>query len=354
MTLLVLGLVRRVRGAALTGAIVGAGGLAAMLVEPRLASWLIPGATGATVEAPSGEVGFVAGRVLGLVVTWLLPSYGSVDLGDALLAGAVLAAVAGALVVRRRPEDEQGVMLLAALGAGAAVARLALDPEVVPGLLVAFPFLAVGAALLRRSSLTDTDAAVLVGTTVLFSGAVLATQYPTGGSGEWGGRYFALGLPAAVPVALLAIRDAGSRLGTPARRASVAGLAVGTAAISLSGIVALRQSHSDTDRVIAATVRTAELAGGSGAGEGPVVLTTEEALPRLAWNDQDGARWLYTGADELGPMLARLRGQGVSELTFVTRHEERDLVVVDQDYEVVSDTEPVGDSPWVVTQLRQP
>ena len=59
--------------------------------------------------------------------------------------------------------------------------------------------LTVGIAALDRRRVTRNPAATVATTTfVLFSLAVLATQYRDGGSGEWGGRYFLLGIPVIV------------------------------------------------------------------------------------------------------------------------------------------------------------
>jgi len=349
--LLVVGTIRRRPGFSIAGLAAGGAGLSAMWAEPRLVGWLIPGGTGAeAVEVPASELGFVAGRVQGLVVTWLLPSY-QVGLGTALLAISVLAVIVGAVIVRRRG-DEQGIVVMAALAAGAAVARLALAPEVVPGLLVAFPLLVVAAILVRRSALSTDVAAVLAGTTLLFAAAVLATQYSTGGSGEWGGRYFALALPAAVPVALHVLRGAAAALGSQARRAALVGLVVTSTAIAASGILALRTVHGNTDRVVEATVDAARRDGPAGDGGTAVVLTSEEALPRLAWDRLDGARWLRTEPEDLAAMLERLDGLGVTELTFVTRDEARDHDPVTDGWRATDRQEPVDGSPWVILELH--
>jgi len=353
LALVIAGVRHRGRGPLVAGIVTGGSGILAMLAEPRLVSWLVPGALDArALEVPGGELGFVAARLQGLLVTWLLPSYGSFGAAEVLLAVAVLAALVGALIVRRRPEDEQGIFLMAGIATCAALARLVLHPGVVPGLVMAFPLLLVAAVLARRQTFSDPTVAVLGVTAALFAGAVLATQYPTGGSGEWGGRYFALALPIAVPVALAVLRQAGAALDGRARHLAAASLVAVTAAIALSGVWALRTVHTNTDRVVSATVSSATDAGPAGDGGGPVVLTTEEALPRLAWDRLDTARWLRVEEEELAAMLARLEGLGVADLTFVTRHEDRDIAILADRYDVVAHSEPVDGSPWVITEAH--
>ena len=95
--------------------------------------------------------------------------------------------------------------------------------HVVPGLLVAAPVLAAGLVALRRSCLRPLGAGLAFTTFAVFALLVAATQYARGGSGEWGGRYFALGLPVLVPVALLALAEAGARLDAVTRRAAAGG-----------------------------------------------------------------------------------------------------------------------------------
>lgn len=139
------------------------------------------------------------GRIQSFGLTWLRPSYGGsrsrwVDLA---LVAMVAALALAAFVARRRPEDRAGIRLCAAVAMAAAltaalIAVLAAAGNVAPGLLIAFPAMGAG-LLLRRRSLGSLAARLMAGTFGLFALAVVATQYSTGGSGEWGGRYFAIG-----------------------------------------------------------------------------------------------------------------------------------------------------------------
>ena len=155
-------------------------------------------------------------------ITWLRPtqtSRGLVVLALLVMLGAL---VVGAVRARRGEGSTGPVVVAGTVAAVAAVVALVADPtNIVPGLLVAFPLAAVGLLALGRRSFSTPTATLACATFALFALAVIATQYRTGGTGEWGGRYFALGLPALVPVLVLALRrpgpDAGPRR-PPGRR----------------------------------------------------------------------------------------------------------------------------------------
>ena len=76
--------------------------------------------------------------------------------------------------------------------------------------------LPAGLVLVRRGTFASPAARLATSTAALFALAVLATQYPVGGSMEWGGRFFHVGLPLVVPVLLLAVAAARRRQRTNA------------------------------------------------------------------------------------------------------------------------------------------
>jgi len=264
--------------------------------------------------------------VQGLLVTWLTPDYGGHPLtGLALLA--MLAALAvGAVTVRQDPGNRRRIALCSMVAALAAlVAYLAGPATVVPGLLVAFPLLTPGALLVGRGTLHTPASKVAAGVCVFFAAAVLATQYAKGGGGEWGGRYFALAIPIAVPVLLLALRDQRTRLDARSARAAVVALAICSVALSTIGIGAMRSAHRANARLVASVDR----AGRAVAVSQPVMVTTEGAMPRFAWSTFDRQRWLLAQPGGLDDLLGRLRAAGVATAGFVTRDLERDQAVLD-------------------------
>jgi hypothetical protein len=280
----------------------------------------------AVAAAPAGSTGLLAGRVKGLLLTWLTPSYSGRPVLGLLLLVMLAALVFGAVTARRRPGDTHRIALSAAVAAGAAVGALVAGPgNVVPGLLLAFPLLPAGLVLAGRRTLRTDTARIAAGVSVLFVLAVVATQYAKGGGGEWGGRYFALAIPIAVPVVLLAFRDRGAALAPAvARRAAVA-LVVCSVALTAMGVTALRASHRANARLVAAVDR----AGRTVAADRPVLVTTEGAMPRFAWPTFDRQRWLLTSAEGLDDLLDRLDAAGISRVGFVSRNLDRDRAVLD-------------------------
>ena len=323
----------RRRDARITAAVVALGSVLAAAVTHVLEGlWTAGlvgsgGAAGASAPAASGSSGLVAGRVDAFVLTWLTPSYGARPLvGLALLI--MLAALAvGALTVRRHPDDHRRIVGCAGISAAAAVVALLSGPRtVVPGLLLAFPLVLPGLLLVNARTLRSDAARMLAGVSILFVLGVLATQYAKGGSGEWGGRYFALVIPVAVPVLLLALRDQAARLDPAVARRAMVGLAVCMVALTMMGVVALRASHRFTGDLVAAVDR----AGQTVAPTDPVMVTTDGAMPRFAWSTFDRQRWLLARPDGLDDLLGRLRSAGVARFVFVTRNLARDSAVLDR------------------------
>lgn len=287
-----------VAGGSLMGAAVGKVGEGAWV-----SSIVGRGAAGTGPTNPVAGSGFLADRRQAFVLTWLRPSYDARHVVDLLLVLMLAALVLGAYTVRRgRP----GAAAMVASAGASAVAALVLAPgNVVPGLLVACPLIAAGSLLLGRDTFGSATARLAAVTSAVYAACVLATQYSTGGSGEWGGRYFALALPLAVPVLVLAVRNAGCR-------PLVVGLVVCSLAMGVMAVGSLRSTH----RFGAALVAAVDRAAGP---DRPVVVTTAPLMPRLAWPTFDHQRWLLSRPDDLGDLVGRLRGAGVTRFTFVAQ-----------------------------------
>ena len=250
---------------------------------------------------PPATSGFAADRWHAFVITWLRPSYDATRLVDLLLVVMLAAVLFGAYAVR---QGRPGVARIAVVAASSALLAAVLAPHnLVPGLLITCPVLVAGLVLARRetfASVTARLAAVSAGVFVL---GVLATQYSTGGSGEWGGRYFALVLPVALPVVLLALRSRASR-------PLVAGLVVCSLAMGAMAVGSIRTTHRLSAGLIAAIDRTA-------GPDRPVLVTMSPLVPRMAWSTFDHQRWLLARPDDLSGLVARLGAAGIDRFTFV-------------------------------------
>lgn len=273
---------------------------------------------GAPVSAGTLAGGGLAGRGRGFVLTWLTPGYGGGGAVHLALVVMLVSVVLAAGLVRRRPAERRAVVALAVAAVAAALVALASAPaNVVPGLLVAFPAAAAGLVLLRREHLSTLAGGAAAGTFGVFALGVIASQYQRGGSGEWGGRYFAVGLAVVAPVLVLALRDAGRRLAPDARRIVAASLAGCTVALSVMGIGSLRAAHQRNGSMNEAV---AAVAAHTPAGDGgpAVVVAADGTLARHGWPTFDEARWLLAGSD-VPALAARLEGAGIPQFVFVTR-----------------------------------
>ena len=310
----------------LVAAIVAGGallaGVGAHLVEARWTASLTGGEIGSLRAAPvTGEsMGVFEGRWRGFLRTVLTPTYG----GDrritllllAMLGGVVLAALAA----RRETVRPELVVAFMALAAGAGALALVLSPNtVIPGLLVAFPLAGAGFVLLRRSMLRTAAAQLCIGVFAVFAGCVIASQYAVGGSTEWGGRFFAMGLPLLVPVIVLAVKTQLVRLDRRSARWFAGGLLVCSMVTVTLAVTSIRHQH----RRLGQLVTMAEDAGRS-TGPQPVMVATYGSVPRWAWRTYDDQRWLVTAPDELDDLLGRLGNAGVERIVLVTPGLTRD------------------------------
>ena len=344
---------RRDRRALVVAVGAGVGAVGAKFVDGLLTQAVVAAARPIGVPAGSsdGVVGLIGGRVDALLTTVLAPSYGGRPLAAllVLLVGGLLAAAA--VVVRRPVVDVGLVRVLVVAAAMCATLRLLVAPiGLIPGLLAAFPLLLVGALLLRREELRG-PAALVAGTGATFVLAVLATQYATGGSGEWGGRYFAVALPTLVPLALAGLAATAEQLPRRDVRRLTVALVVVTACFAAAGVASLRAVVEGTDAIVA---QVASVAEGTDAGDGgpPVVLTTGNGLARLSWEHVPDGRWLLVEEDDVTEYAARLRDVGVERLVFVGDDPDRTDSVVGGSYRVVSTADPVDGARWRVQVLE--
>lgn len=302
-----------------TGLAAGAVAVAAMVIDR-----LIDHPTAGPVE-PVGfgqAFGLISGRIEGLANTWLRPSY-QPELLDLLVVVAALALIAGTYVARRAGmaalgSEKSTRTLTAAAGVSTLclVLHLFFEREVlVPGLVLASPILFVGLILMDHRVRSGELAAVTL-PFVLFCGAVLATQYRGGGGAEWGGRYFAVGLPLGLAAASVGLVRTGRLLGLDDRRRIAALVVTSIAVLNLMGLVGVRASRDRTED-LGRNVLAAAVDAGDGDAR-PVVVTTIPALGRWMWEDLGQVRMLRVSADELESTADRLADLGVERLILVS------------------------------------
>lgn len=341
---LVLAAARRRAWAPVGAAVaVGGAGLTARLVEPQI----IEAALG---SAPVGSIafgdvnpgGFLEERWSAFEVTVLRPAY-LVDGPDlALVLGVALLGIAGWYGSRR---DDRGVeRLLILAGAACALARLAEWASLVPGLLAAFPLLVVAVAVVRRETVEVPDVLTSVTAWAGFCVAVVLTEYAVGGNGEWGGRYFVVGLVLVTPAVALAVGGFADSRPPPTAalwRRTLVVVPLALAALALSSAARAR----DGAERIAVAVDESRRASADG-----MVVTTHGAVARFAWDETAHGRWLSVHPASLADVQRRLVASDVSEFVLVTRVPDRDLAVVGEQWTTTS-SEPLPG--WTIAVVRR-
>lgn len=293
--------------------------------------WLNKATTAAALDGeragslPSIDVqadGWLIDRLRGMRSSLFAGGYSDSTLGATFLVVGVGLALLATVVARRHPQD-RAVVVLAVAATAATAMRWVDGAGAVPGLFMAFPLLAVGWAALGWRSVRAPGMEVLVPASAAFAAAVVATQYSIGGGVEWGGRYFAVGLPAAVPVAVVGLADLGRRLDR--RTAVVAGVGLGAASVLLAalGAAALRSSH-DTSARLADAVRDGRTVVVPQDGV-PTVVANGDLIGRLVWRPGVDGRWFTADEETLGDLSMRLDDAGVDAFTLVSRAVVADL-----------------------------
>jgi len=311
LVLLVRSLTNRRRLDAITGFVVGGCAGVALAFERVWSGVIVPG-TSSTPRAPVASSGSLSGRLDGFVITWLQPGYAPLEGRHMFLI--VMAALGATLVcfARWRPR-EGGLLAVAAVAVvGVAVAAVvSWAPGPVPGLLVACPVVLYGLVAFRR---VPGEPAIALWTAAVFAAIVLATQYDRGGALEWGGRYFALALPVAIPALLLGLRATITALDRTGRIAIVGALVVSSVTMSWLAIEALRDGHQRHDRLVSAAAELG-LTTPPGDGGSAVIVAADFDLGRFAWPVADETRWLY--ASDLDALAPRLRSAGIEQFVYV-------------------------------------
>ncbi|MHB8464581.1 MAG: hypothetical protein ACYDD7_07045, partial [Acidimicrobiales bacterium] len=294
-------------------AVLGAG--AARLGEAAAVRSIL-GAGGHAVAVGTSSSGFLADRLDAARETLVRPVLGSDHLGWLVVAGMASAFVAASAARAGRPRVVTAGVV-AALGCYAAW-LIAGSPDAIPGLLAAFPILA-GLVCLRRTDLRE-PAAVLLGVVVaVFALGVVLTEYAAGGGLEWGGRYFALGIPVVAPLVVVGLTRA---------RVLAVGLGAVMAVVAVLGVVELRDGRAATRALQAQVRRCGSEAGASGSAaldRRPLVVAPERFFPQLDWMDFGRYLWLAPDRSHMGESLARMHSAGVRTFVLVDARGATDL-----------------------------
>ncbi|MCP5065266.1 MAG: hypothetical protein GY946_01755, partial [bacterium] len=304
------------------GLATGAFSVLAFLLDAAI-SRSVFGAGGVSIPAGSEEeIGFVVGRVAGATTTLLAPAYNQGEpLTTLLLVLILILGAYAALVVGSRRSDREiarvvrGVsyMVLVATALRLISRR---EPDIVPGLLMAFPIGVWGLCLTARMRLRDDRLRLLAAGAGLFVALVLVLQYNEGGGWEWGGRYFAIALPLVGPLAGLGLVRGWERLAESARLpALLATCAVG-AVLFVIGVGAVGDTRRLNGDLVDSTL--AMTAGMETADEMAVIVSTERELPRLGYAHLDEARWLLAEPELLPDLVELLHESGVEEFVLAT------------------------------------
>ena len=316
-----------------------------------------PAATGhANAGHAASPWGGLAGRLQGFQRTWLLP--GSFDVDLLIVLVAVILFVVGFSGLGRRRAG--GVEVLLIIGLIAAVVRVAVpQPILIFGLMMACPLLILGLIKALPRVGRNPESILCTVTFVLFSGAVILTQYRHGGTAEWGGRYFAAGVPFAAAVAVPGLASLLSEF-TLQRAQRIVGLAATTALIiNLGGLHSLAVSRSTTRAMtedVARAMTTVSRQGwdsGRAGGIQPaatkaVVVTTLNPLARLTWEVVDDGAWVLVDHDELAALGERLADLGIGRFVLVSVDPEADLAAVDGLYRVEDENNVKGTAVRVI------
>jgi hypothetical protein len=280
--------------------------------------------TAGPVEPPSFDeaFGLIGGRLEGFANTWLRPGYVIVPMDLLLLVSAAIL-ITTAVFVRRGGDGQRLARPTALIAVVCIALRFVLMPvALVPGLLIACPILLVGLLLVDRATIRSENTTALLVPFVLFCGAVLATQYRGGGGGEWGGRYFAIGLPLGLAIATVGLIRAGRNFPVVEQRQIGVMLAAGVLLLNLLGLLGLREIRNRTTGL---AVDVNQMVADAGDGdERPVVVTTMNGLGRWMWEDLDDLRMLRVPSDELPELGEQLASLNIDQFTLVSLRPETD------------------------------
>ncbi|MBX3285084.1 MAG: hypothetical protein KF703_07050 [Actinobacteria bacterium] len=284
--------------------------VAAAVARVGSGRWMASVAPGGEVAGPddSGpQFGLLAGRANGFLRTFV-DGMGASSAATVLALLAAGLAVAAGLAARRRPGrlGEPAALLGAAVVL--VVLRVLVAPDDLAGFAAAAPVVLAGLASWRWRDAPPAERA-LVALVALHALAIVAVQYPEGGSRDWGGRFL---LPVLVPATVVAVTALWRALALPplpvpnasdgARglvpaRAVAAVLLVAAAVPTLAGVRATAEVR-DSNRALTDLTLSVDA---------PTVIRVPRYLTRTSWRALPGPDWLSADVDTAADALAMLR-----------------------------------------------
>ncbi|MFV0318606.1 MAG: hypothetical protein ACK5O2_16790 [Microthrixaceae bacterium] len=265
--------------------------------------------------------------------------------------------VLGALTLRIRPTFSLLPLALWALAAAAGVLTALTGPSLISGLVPAFPLLVVPVLFTTRTDLGNPLFQRLAGVTVLVTIAIVFTTYADGGATQWGGRFYHVLIPLAVPLVLLGVTHALGKLEPSHARFAGACLVIVAVSISISALQANRSYRNRSRSVVTETIAVARdwddgrqiVLFGRNQGDG---------LSRTFWEQRDSYEILHSGG--LGgvmPLIAQISTTDINRVVLISDIDAMQITTLGEDvlpragWEV-TDTPPRGDSGLYVLDVR--
>ncbi len=304
----------RLRWGTLVPAIsVGLTGVAAYLLNARWTSVIIGQAFGG-----AGSVRRETDPLAQVWISILRPWGIDNRYASAATALLVICSIGAALCLRllpRRPSLAVGLLLMATLGA---VAHNLERQELISGLFATIPIVVIGLILIPRLTLADFPIRFLLGSVALSTTTIVWTSYGTGGTAEWGGRFYHVLIPFLVPASVAGLHHGLSMLPVRLRPISIVAAITMTSLVSLSALRTMADYKSFDQSEVTAVTHYRQQVG----LEMPVVFATVQSsgLTRLFWRDLIDAAPIVNGGNigGLNQMLPTADRIGIDELMVIT------------------------------------
>ncbi len=235
-----------------------------------------------------------------------------------ILAGVCLVGAAAAwAVARSHPLAAAGLLTL---GVVAAAMAHTTSPNLVNGLLPAFPLVLVGALSLRvrtiRAPIVSTSLAICALTIV----ALCFVIYDDGGANQWGGRFYHLLIPILTPVLVVACLRVIDDISPRSRRTTIAAVLVASVLISAIGLrasILFRHIHHDVRVAVEARIQPSP-SDASTRSLLVVASPTNDGFSRMFWRDEPNFVTVRESMSSTFSLLLRLQRQGLASAYVLT------------------------------------